>query len=135
MGGYAEPITRLSLYKELGKSAGRDDVDQAEVDALRGWVTTTADEVGPALGRIAETFKQYTVHDIHHSVNLIRLMDRLIPAGTKKKLDALEITFLLLAALLHDSGMIVADGEKAATLRSEEFLRFRLGQVDRVRAE
>jgi len=79
MGDYAEPITRLALYKELAKSAGRDDVDPGEIAALRGWVTATAEEVGPALGRIAETFKQYTVHDIHHSCNLIRLMGKLIP--------------------------------------------------------
>jgi hypothetical protein len=134
MGTYSDPITRLPLYRELAKSAGRDELDRGEVDALCGLVTTTAEIVGPALSRIAEIFKQYTVHDIHHSYNLIRLMDRFIPGITKKKLNSLEITFLILAALLHDAGMIVSDEERAETLASDDFLRFRLRQVDRVRA-
>jgi hypothetical protein len=134
MGTYSDPITKLSLYKELAKSAGRAEIDPGEVAALCGLVTTTAESVGPALGRIAETFKQYTVHDNRHSCNLIRLMDHFIPEVTKKKLNGLEIAFLILAALLHDTGMIVSDEERAKTLASEEFLRFRHRQMERVLA-
>src|SRR6476659_564617 len=134
MGTYSDQITKLSLYKELAKSDGRDEIDRGEIDALCGLVTSTAESIGPALGRIAETFKQYTVHDIRHSCNLLRLMDRFIPGVTKKRLNGLEITFLILAALLHDTGMIVSDKKRAKMLASEDFLRFRHRQMERVLA-
>src|ERR1700732_1629885 len=127
-------ITRLRLFQELAKSAGRDELDRGEVEGLCGLVTTTVEAVGPALGRIAQTFRQYTAHDIRHSFNLIRLMDRLIPGATRRKLNGIEIAFLLLAAVLHDAGMIVSDTERAATLAADDFLRFRSRRVERVHA-
>jgi len=63
-------ITRLRLFQELAKSAGRDELDRGEVEGLCGLVTTTVEAVGPALVRIAQTFRQYTAHDIPHRLRL-----------------------------------------------------------------
>ena len=45
-------------------------------------VLDVADIAGPLLSRVPMTFKQYTEHDLGHSVNLIRLMGEFVPEGT-----------------------------------------------------
>jgi molecular chaperone HtpG len=87
------------------------------------------------MAQIPVTFRQYTVHDIRHCRNVIARIGDILPPETREKLNALEITFLLLSALLHDVGMVVTDREKAETLVSESFRRFRAeGHADRNKA-
>lgn len=131
MAGYAELITGTRLYSELLSSAGRNGISGAEIQSLAGLVSDVAEKIGPLLDRIVVTFHQYTNHDLGHSKNLLDHMGRFIPPETLEKLNALELTFLLLSAMLHDSGMEASDIEVAATLASEEFRHFR----DRTQAE
>ena len=131
MGQYAEVIAGRKLYKTLENSAGRDDIKETDVKSLLGMVAEVADQVGPTLELIPQTFAQYTKHDIHHCDNLINLMGSFIPEQTLERLNALELTMLLLSALLHDVGMAVTNEEKQAALDSGDFERFRTGQPDR----
>ena len=124
MATYASIICQLPLYKELDKSIGRAGLDRGDVDCLTGIVSKTAEEVGPALELIRNTYTQYTQHNIVHCRNVILLMGEIIPRRTLRQLNALEITMLLLSALLHDVGMIVSEREKARTLASDRFRRF-----------
>lgn len=124
VGDFGDPFTRLKLYQELGRSAGRDDIDAAEVTQLQGLVVAVAEEVGPVLDQIGKTFHQYTGHDIRHSRNVADRMGRLIPPQTLRKMNAVELTFLLLSASLHDVGMAVTDAEKGQTLASPAYKRF-----------
>ncbi|HEU0301371.1 MAG TPA: hypothetical protein VFR37_18075 [Longimicrobium sp.] len=128
---YASRLEDLLLFQELLKSSGRDGVSRADVRQLSGMVLGAAEVVGPLLKRIPLTFRQYTDHDIEHSRNVIDLMGRFIPEETRKELNAIEISMLLLAALLHDVGMYVTDEEKARTLASEEFRSFMATHQDR----
>ena len=135
MAEFAEQISDLKLYQELDLAAGRDAIPASDVVKLKGLVNDVADTVGPLLGQILVTFRQYTVHDIPHCQNVIKLMGHIIPAETRGKLNALEITFLLLSALLHDAGMVVSDHEKKEALESVDFRRFRAeGHADRNKA-
>src|SRR6185436_11968335 len=104
MAGFAEQIAALPLYQELDRAAGRDSIPATDVAILKGLVNDVADIVGPVLAEIPRTFAQYTVHDIRHCRNVIARMGDTLPAETCQQLNALEITFLLLAALLHDAG-------------------------------
>ena len=52
--------------------------------------------------RVSET--EFTLHDLHHSFNVIDLMGQLIK--NKEDLSVFEIGFLIYSALLHDIGMI-----------------------------
>lgn len=135
MAHFAELIANLPLYQELDKSIGRDSIGATDVTSLKGLVSDVADFVGPAMAQIPVTFRQYTVHDISHCQNVITLMGELLPSETRGKLNALEITFLLLSALLHDVGMVVTDREKAETFLSQNFRRFLVeGHSDRNKA-
>lgn len=132
MAEFADLISKLPLYLELDHAAGRDSIGATDVDLLKGLVNEVADFAGPAMAQIPVTFRQYTVHDIHHCGNVIARMGDILPAETRERLNALEIAFLLLSALLHDIGMVVSDQEKNETLTSETFRRFRAeGHVDR----
>jgi hypothetical protein len=124
MAEFAELIAALPLYKELDKATGRDSVEATDIVRLKGLVNDVADTAGSAMAQIPVTFRQYTVHDIRHCRNVIALMWEILPLDTRENLNALEITFLLLSALLHDVGMVVTDHEKAETFLSEAFRRF-----------
>lgn len=124
MGQYADRLSNLELLLQLQKSAGRDDLSATDVTALTSMVYVAADTVGPLLGRIPQTFAQYTEHDIGHSANIIYLAGKFIPAETLERLNGLELAMLLLAALLHDVGMYVEDKEKDEAIESREFLAF-----------
>lgn len=135
MADYAKHFKDLKLWKELGKSAGRDDLDAEDIKALEGLVVDVAEHVGPVLARISSTFHQYTAHDILHSRNVADRMGKLIPKKTLSQLNGLELSLLMLSAMLHDVGMAVSDDEKAKTVTSESFQRFRQeGHADRVKA-
>ncbi|HEX6370260.1 MAG TPA: hypothetical protein VF006_15175 [Longimicrobium sp.] len=131
MSQYASRIQDLLLFEELKNSAGRDGVSGADVTQLTGMVLHAAEVAGPLLKRIPSTFHQYTEHDIEHCRNVIDLMGRFIPAATRQRLNALELSMLLLSALLHDVGMYVTDEEKAGVLASGEFRRFMATHQDR----
>jgi Histidine kinase-, DNA gyrase B-, and HSP90-like ATPase len=134
MGDYAKLIADLKLVKELKKSAGRDDIPAQEIEKLVALVNHVADVAGPLLERIPVTFKQYTEHNILHCKNLVYLMGRFIPCETLRQMNGLELSMLILSAMLHDFGMFVSEDEKRDTLKSPQFESFLLGHHDRATA-
>jgi hypothetical protein len=134
MGIHAKLISDLKLVKELKRSAGRDDIPEEDSAKLVALVNDAADVAGPLLERIPVTFKQYTEHNIRHCRNLIDLMGRFIPRETLKRMNGLELSVLILSALLHDFGMFVTEEEKRVALESREFDSFLLGHHDRAAA-
>lgn len=118
---YASQITNLRLVKLLDSCVDRDDLSAADITELKAMIVKAANEAGKLLALIPVTFKQYTAHDIGHARNLVSLMGKFIPDATLNQLNALEITLLVLSALLHDFGMYVTDEERNAFLASEDF--------------
>lgn len=59
--------------------------------------------------RIIKIFSTYTLHDSDHSLRIMDYMFDLIP--DVEKISDLDITILILSALLHDTGMAVEDDE------------------------
>src|SRR5688572_3023614 len=109
---YAEQISKQPLFQLLKTPRPGTALSSADVDSLAGMVLDVAEIVGPLLSDIPVTFKQYTKHDLAHSVNLMNLMERFIPAATKEQLSGIEIAVLILSALLHDLGMYVTETER-----------------------
>ncbi len=120
--------------KQLRASIGRNGIGRTDVEKLAVIVNDAADTAGPLLERVPVTFKQYTDHTINHSLNLIDLMGRFIPAATKTQLNALELALLMLTALVHDLGMFVTEQEKGEFLDSADFHNFLLETPERVEA-
>lgn len=139
MAEFAERLTGLLLVRLLEERASsatpQEGLPPSEVKKLIALVANTADAIGPQLARISSTFHQYTNHDFDHSCNLIRLMGQILPEEARKNLNALELTLLLLAAMLHDAGMVVSDAERAEAIASEGFKKFQSTRhADRLRA-
>lgn len=68
------------------------------------------EEVQPLLDkRIIQVFKDYTLHDLNHSLRIIAYMGDLVPE--LDDLNELEIAILLYSALLHDIGMAATEEE------------------------
>jgi hypothetical protein len=128
LGAYADQIQRLSLFHALSARPSGDAVK------LAGMVLDVADIAGPLLSRIPMTFKQYTEHDLGHSVNLIRLMGEFIPETTRVTLSDVEVAVLILSAILHDFGMYVEPDEKETFLASDHYKAFLAASPERQHA-
>ncbi|MGA1870854.1 MAG: HD domain-containing protein [bacterium] len=142
MAEYAEIIKQSGLFPEYEKLADFEDISTADVDTLKGLVLNIADIVGPHLDRIRFTFPQYTEHDMRHLLNVADIISRFLPKhrdGPYQNtvcLNALELTYLWLAILLHDVGMFVSEAdEKQSILNSDEYKEYLLETLDRQEAE
>jgi hypothetical protein len=134
MGVYAKQIANLSLVKRIRKNASDEHVPEIDADLLHAMVLGTADSIGDALAQIPVTFRQYTKHDLLHARNLIFHMGKFIPANTLKILNPLELSVLVLAAMLHDLGMYVTPQERDEYIDSEAFRSFLAASPERDRA-
>ena len=56
-------------------------------------------------------FEEYTIHNIQHVDEMLRIIEWLIPDGTKKKMTSAEWLMLTLAVYFHDLGMVVTKEE------------------------
>lgn len=71
----------------------------------------------------ASGFPYYTPHDFKHSENVEENLNWLIPDSLKRELDGYEIFFLILAAWLHDWGMVCKPGENPEIVRETHHIR------------
>ena len=65
----------------------------------------------------AATFPWYTPHGFDHSKNVVKNLNWIIPDSVKPTLNDHEIFFLVLAAWLHDWGMVWKAGEDPKLIR------------------
>jgi len=78
---------------------------------------------------IPQSFPTYTRHTIKHSDEIVLQLSKLlfVDADSERpvvKLSFAEVYVLIVAAYLHDAGMVVSDKEKAEILTSDEWRRF-----------
>ncbi|UOK56159.1 HD domain-containing protein [Bacillus sp. OVS6] len=57
--------------------------------------------------RISQVFRDYTLHNIHHSLRIMVYMEKLVP--DIDKLTDFELVLLAYSALLHDIGMATSE--------------------------
>ena len=79
------------------------------------------DEAVQYMGKVESIFKEYTLHDKTHILNVIDIMGRIIPHETLEKLNCLEVFFLILSACFHDIGMYLEEDEMADLKSSKKF--------------
>ncbi len=85
------------------------------------------DEVSSWLSYIPQTFPHYTRHTIAHSEEIVSQLSQLLfDDGDLKRpalpqLSAVEAFILIVAAFLHDSGMVASDDEKKRILATAEW--------------
>ena len=103
--------------------------------SIRGW-----------LAYVPNTFPHYTRHTVEHSEKIVSQLSKLLfhdddPSKPEIALSSVEAYILVASALLHDSGMVVADAEKIEILRSGDWTDWlthsdregRLREIERIR--
>lgn len=77
----------------------------------------------PMLSYTQGKFPFYTPHDFHHSETVMENLNWIIPDEIKDKMNNYEIFFLLVAAWLHDWGMLGTDCEDPTSIRENHHIR------------
>src|SRR5687768_6006333 len=108
-------ITETELFKLLKRQEVHDGFEAAEVSSR---VSAVAGEVWPLLQQVCRSFPLYTLHDPEHSFRVAENMAQMIPKRTLAQLNSLELSILLYAAYLHDSGMASSQEQLYAWLKS-----------------
>lgn len=138
MAQYADQVAANRLFLEFDSLGGFENISPAEVSQLRALVLNVADKIGPHLDRVRITFGQYTEHDLRHLLNIADHIYHFLPRIEHNgrqivPLNALELTCLWLAILLHDMGMFVSEAvEKQEILNSKEYQEHQCFQRDRL---
>lgn len=71
-----------------------------------------------------ELFEEYTMHDMSHIDEMLKIVEWLIPEKTQEKMTAAEWLMLTLAIYFHDMGMVITKKEYQNRLQTE-FLKYK----------
>ncbi len=96
------------IYDEL-KKRGSDYI--ANINIVYNLIT-------PILGSINKTFPNYTLHDMKHSIRILKNISDLID-DRLCEFNELELVIIIYCALLHDIGMYVDEKEKQAIIEGK----------------
>src|SRR5258708_5313013 len=86
-------------------------------------VKNLVDYALPLLERYIDTFPKYTLHNLRHQQNIVKLMGDLLGPDLKK-LTSLECAILILSAVFHDLGMVFQKTEMAEIEKETLFKSF-----------
>lgn len=90
----AEKAENLSFCRGLKLLHVRDQVEEILMNIGKGGI-----------------FEEYTVHNISHIDEMLKIVEWLIPEETKKEMTSAEWLMLTLAVYFHDLGMVVTKDE------------------------
>lgn len=82
------------------------------------WIKKVYEMAVVNLKEVAQEFRNYTLHDETHVLNVLDAMGGLL-GDWSEKLTVEEIELLILAASLHDLGMVYTDDDKADCFEDE----------------
>ena len=109
---HSKKLEETALWKEYTK---RNDVDCERYV----WVNAVYEYAANYLKDVRRTFGNYTLHDETHILNVLEAMGGLL-GNQITNLSVGELELLILAASLHDIGMVYTDKEKAEQYEDTE---------------
>jgi Molecular chaperone, HSP90 family len=112
------------LWKRLEREFASEDSEVAAVLAAN-LVTICDAELSPRLKAIPTLMPEYTLHDDVHALRVTEIMWRVMPDRVRTALNPVEIALLILAAYVHDQGMVMDPGELALLPSNSDFKLFR----------
>jgi hypothetical protein len=125
-------LSETVLYRRLQELADEPyqlGSGQRNRRAALALVDAVTEEAVLLMGRTALRFPEYTLHDEVHLRRVTHLMGVLLQeSNALARLSYIEITLLILAAYLHDVGMVPAAERVTVILDSDEYLLFRAGK-------
>ncbi|MCA9169677.1 MAG: ATP-binding protein [Planctomycetales bacterium] len=119
-------LTDTRLYQRLTELCDQRKTGVLDKDLLLGMVKRATTELATLLNRACLNFEDYTLHDEDHALRVISLMYRLMGGSVTQKLNAVELTLLILSAYAHDIGMSSAREKRDKLRESSEYRDFLL---------
>jgi len=118
-------ITDTTLYKKLSEMELADH----GISPLSSSIAQHLQKVTEILlGEVGTYMPDYTLHNIDHVVNVLDIVNDIIP--DEVKLNRSELTILIYAVALHDIGMLI-NRDDAAQLKETESYRHLLAEFDK----
>lgn len=132
------------LWERLDKLSRSDAVDRVAVDHLKSSVRRIVDRASWISTQICRYMPQYTLHEERHFLNVLAIMEALVPGDLIHSLSPLECALPILAAYTHDLGMALSQEEHdllldESTEQGKHFASYRsrfdeeIRQIDRWR--
>jgi hypothetical protein len=116
---YAQTIRETTLWQRL--DSGFTGRDREEAQRLAANLIDICQEASARMVAFANIHPQYTLHNEVHFLKVTHLMGQIIPEATLAQLNPVEIALLILAAFLHDQGMVMDAAELEALQSSDQF--------------
>ena len=124
-----DKLQETILYHQLSDLVNDPHQLQKETESRRKALSLVDDvcrEASQTMKMVPTLFPEYTLHDEIHLVRVVHLMGVLLKeSGSLEHLSYLELTILILAAYLHDIGMVPPREKVEKILESSEFSLFR----------
>ena len=118
-------LVDTSLFRELEtRCSEKRHVAPISGPELLAMVTSSTREMGNLLNQACRAFEDYTLHDEHHAARVVWLMGLLLGDELSRRLNAIEIALLILAAYGHDTGMSAGRQLRDELIQSPEYERF-----------
>lgn len=107
------------LFYQIEKFLSRDDESSICARDLQYHILECVNVCNEISHEIRYSENNFTMHDIRHSFNVMKLMGQLV--NDIDELSILEIGFLIYSALLHDIGMIRLGDEEISAEEIREY--------------
>ncbi len=144
-----KPVKNLSESKLFHRLEHAETDDATARKELAANVAVIVEEAITISRQINQVLPQFTLHNDKHLLNVLSIMEELLPEATLRQLTPLECALCILAAFTHDLGLALSAQEKKRLYGSDpgsedhkRFLRHRdeffgeeLRQIDRLRKE
>jgi hypothetical protein len=98
------------LWKRLHSWRGQN---MKVAQTLAANLAAICEEASDRMKAMPTLMPEFTLHDEVHGLRVAELMWRIMPASVRGKLNPVEIALLILAAFLHDQGMVLEVSETA----------------------
>ncbi|MEK7396969.1 MAG: hypothetical protein AAB116_08540, partial [Candidatus Poribacteria bacterium] len=128
-----EEYDESRFWKQI-KKYEEDKGNKTAIDALKASVRHVAEKSTDISDLIIRYLPQYTLHNETHILNVLSIMDALVPDEVMEKLTPLECALCIMSAYTHDLGMALTvdeykkiTDEDNDTPERQKFLRFRDG--------
>ncbi|MEM6648308.1 MAG: hypothetical protein AAF730_18855 [Bacteroidota bacterium] len=99
------------LWTHLAQYPANDSDHKVALDQLRANVRQVVQQAKHIGDLVVRHMPQYTLHNKRHFLNMLGIMDALLPEETLRQLTPLEEALCILAAYTHDLGMALTADE------------------------
>lgn len=118
-------ITETTVYKKLLEQ----ETSTYGISPLSATIAQHLQKITEILlGEVGAYMPEYTLHNIDHVVNVLDIINDVIPSGVN--LNRSELTILIYAVALHDIGMLISRDD-AEQLKKTEAYRHLLAEFDK----